>query len=329
MPRESRRRQYCSNCESQLKGVFCHECGQSAFDYRVSLPVMVKDLALDYLNFNAKSFRSLGLILSKPGELTKQYFEGRRASFINPLRLYVVISIVFFLLARVGSGQILDDALDGWENYDESEEVEELGEVGDINEDEEIGQLEKAGKPPVELEAAKPDSILVDDRQRKKEELDQLMQELFTKVGEDPKYRKDLALRAFDYIPRSAFFLLPFFGLLLKLLYIRRKRYYSEHFIHALHLHSFAFILFGIRLVFSFIPTFVYPLVFVVYVILSMKKVYGQSWPRSLFKSFLLLLVYSFVLLLVVGLSFLLGGIYEAVSQEGYTIGEFFDVIMD
>lgn len=111
-------------------------------------------------------------------------------------------------------------------------------------------------------------------------------------------------------IPTAMFLLLPLFALLLKLLYARREWYYAEHVVFALHTHAFAFFVFSLVLL-----AYVWPgasegmqlgaiqgagLVLPLYFLLAQKRVYGQSWPKTLAKASLLGLGYG--LLLTAGL---------------------------
>uniref|UniRef100_UPI0040409E0C DUF3667 domain-containing protein n=1 Tax=Pontibacter sp. H259 TaxID=3133421 RepID=UPI0040409E0C len=51
-----------------------------------------------YFHFESKFFKSIVPLLTKPGFLTKEYFAGKRASHLNPISMYISISILFFFL---------------------------------------------------------------------------------------------------------------------------------------------------------------------------------------------------------------------------------------
>ena len=74
-------------------------CGQVAVDYRRSFRHVIADVAESFLNWDSKFTKTIGLLLISPGWLTNQFVAGRRTRYLHPLRLYLLISIVFFLCA--------------------------------------------------------------------------------------------------------------------------------------------------------------------------------------------------------------------------------------
>ena len=86
------------------------------------------------------------------------------------------------------------------------------------------------------------------------------------------------------------FVLLPVYALLLKLLYLRSKRYYAEHFIFALHAHAFAFGVFLLLVLLSPLPGVgvLLPLWLIGYFWIALKRVYREGWIATTFKWLLL-----------------------------------------
>src|SRR6266850_4374616 len=91
---------HCENCGAPLTGEFCSKCGQHAIDYRRSLFRVLIDAADSFFNWDTKFLKSIGLLLVRPWKLTNDFNAGRRARYVHPLRLYLLASIAFFLLAR-------------------------------------------------------------------------------------------------------------------------------------------------------------------------------------------------------------------------------------
>ena len=89
----------CLNCGAKLEGPYCHECGQHAHVHR-TLSAFFHDFAHGVLHFEGKIFRTLPLLAWKPGELTRRYIEGQRASFVSPIALFLFS--VFLMFAVVG-----------------------------------------------------------------------------------------------------------------------------------------------------------------------------------------------------------------------------------
>lgn len=86
----------CTNCGADLHGGYCAHCGQKAMPLNPSIGVFLHDLAHELLHVDGKIFRSLRLLLTKPGFLTLEMFRGRRASYVGPIRLYLVFSVAAF-----------------------------------------------------------------------------------------------------------------------------------------------------------------------------------------------------------------------------------------
>src|SRR3954467_8028271 len=91
---------HCENCGAPLTGDFCSQCGQHAIDYRRSIFRVLLDAADSFLNWDTKFLHSMNQLLIRPWHLTNDFNSGRRARYVHPLRLYLIASIVFFLLAR-------------------------------------------------------------------------------------------------------------------------------------------------------------------------------------------------------------------------------------
>jgi hypothetical protein len=101
----------CLNCGTELIGSFCHACGQHAHVHR-TLTAFFHDFLHGVLHFEGKIWRTLPLLAWKPGELTRRYVAGQRASFISPIALFLFC--VFLMFASVsllgGMGEISPDA---------------------------------------------------------------------------------------------------------------------------------------------------------------------------------------------------------------------------
>jgi hypothetical protein len=89
----------CLNCGTPLLGPFCHECGQHAHVHR-TLRAFFHDFLHGVLHFEGKIWRTLPLLAWRPGELTRRYIGGQRASFVSPIALFLFC--VFLLFGVVG-----------------------------------------------------------------------------------------------------------------------------------------------------------------------------------------------------------------------------------
>src|SRR5881394_2438890 len=87
---------HCENCGAPLHGHWCGQCGQPAIDYRRSFRYVIVDLLDEFLNWDSKFFRTIGLLLVRPWKLTNRFLAGHRVRYVHPLRLYLLASILFF-----------------------------------------------------------------------------------------------------------------------------------------------------------------------------------------------------------------------------------------
>jgi hypothetical protein len=94
----------CLNCETILDSGhrFCSHCGQERIAANESFGSMFRNFLGDYFTFDSKISGSLKPLLIKPGFLTTEYNIGRRVRYIAPLRLYIFISLIFFLILSMG-----------------------------------------------------------------------------------------------------------------------------------------------------------------------------------------------------------------------------------
>ena len=98
----------CLNCGTPLVGAHCHSCGQRAHVHR-SLGAFAHDLVHGVLHFEGKTWRTLPLLAWKPGKLTREYIDGKRASYVSPIALFLfVVFLSFAVFNAVGSGDTLD-----------------------------------------------------------------------------------------------------------------------------------------------------------------------------------------------------------------------------
>ena len=88
----------CENCNAPLSGPYCAQCGQPAIDYRRSFGSLLLDAADAFFNLDERFLKSFGLLLVKPWRLTNDFVEGKRVRHVHPLRVYLIASVIFFLV---------------------------------------------------------------------------------------------------------------------------------------------------------------------------------------------------------------------------------------
>ncbi len=205
----------CKNCETRLEANFCSNCGQRDIALDRPLKELLGEVLRKTFDVDGRAFRTLWTLFRRPGVLTSEFLAGRRQLYSPPFRLYLVISLMFFIVAAWVAGQ---------------------------------GILLAEGQT---LQADAPGQA-----------------QFFS-----------------DHVPRLMFILLPLFALLLKAAY--RHRLYFDHLIHALHLHSAAYVVLALLMPLEQAATSSWPALLaqsvlsaylVVMFVVSLRRVYRASW---------------------------------------------------
>jgi hypothetical protein len=248
----------CANCHSMLSGQYCAVCGQRDRTRMISVWELVADFVGEFLNFDSRFWRTLFPLLFRPGRLTSEYLRGRRVHFTPPLRLYVISSLVFFLLATSGNGGDSEFQFDGEPDATTSVPGEPAVEpphegdpasapqrpedvpqtVGPVEEDFEGIDVSKGKCNIGNFNTGEPfiDGPVHD---RLKHTCDRIV------ADHGRAFLKGLV----DNIPRMLFFFLPVIAFAMKALYLGSRRYYVEHLLFFVHLHSFVFLVLSLTLV--------------------------------------------------------------------------------
>lgn len=290
----------CPNCAYQFQGVdnFCPNCGQENHNLNVPLKHLFLEFLEGTLHFDTKFFHTIKLLLRHPGRLTERFAQNKRADYVPPIRLYVFISFIFFLV-------LATDALHTEEKSSVKATVTTSGVRKTATDpDPELNLSDRAQSARV--------ATLYNDRQ-----LDSLLrattelpQNAFTRRGlrQAAKFLsyspEEQSHRFYKNISLLMFVFMPFFGLILKLAYFRQHRHYIQHLIFSIHFHCFLFLLFTVvTLLNALLHTeFLEPLavlISVAYFFLALYYFYRQSRARTVFKGVVILVIYSFTLVLL------------------------------
>lgn len=290
----------CLNCGNDLKATdqFCSNCGQRTQGSKVPLREFIGDFFQDYFTVDSKFFRSIFLLLIKPGRLTLRFNSGKRKSYIAPLRMYLFTSFIYFFLLSLSIKQ----------------EAGNFGFPNDGVDEQKVQILDSL------METTGDTLVLADLRNRVTalnsgmEESQAIHIESEDSPGEDglggflalqaEKANNDIQsfIRALLRVASiSLFFLLPLFAMVLWAFHAKRQSFYVPHLVHALHLHTFGFAVLSIYLLISFwveAETFVIlPIILFIYFVWSLKVVYAQKLVPSFFKALTIVFFY-FILVL-------------------------------
>ena len=106
----------CLNCGTALAGRYCHACGQSSHVHRTLMSI-VHDLLHGVFHFEGKIWRTIPMLVWRPGELTRRYIAGERARFVSPLALFLfTVFLMFATFSAFGSGDLANGLTEGWSN---------------------------------------------------------------------------------------------------------------------------------------------------------------------------------------------------------------------
>jgi uncharacterized protein DUF3667 len=387
---------HCENCGAPLTGEFCAKCGQHAIDYRRSIFRVLLDAADSFLNWDTKFLHTINQLLIHPWQLTNDFNAGRRARYVHPLRLYLIASIVFFLVARAvnwdSDGPIQLTAQDRTElvaslskmiepnsplTPEQRAQVElarvKLAEAQGALTADERAEVKKAFKAYIKSEVRKtlsaeerarmatamaripkiPDSdkharppvvplppdlaipapptdqpsvpplIVVPTPktpshfsvgppgQKKSPFALWLEKQVKEKIGEDGARAKLFMETLRSNIPAMMLCCIPLFAFILKILYIRKGRFYVEHLVYALHIHTFLYVTVIITSLAVMgadrtMPALagwirgVMACAIVVQIFLSIRRVYKQGWFMTMVKFLFGGLIYCVILILAV-----------------------------
>ncbi|MES2265858.1 MAG: DUF3667 domain-containing protein [Bacteroidota bacterium] len=103
MKKHYRKENDCLNCGTILQGKFCHNCGQENLEMKESFGHMLNHAVSDYFHFDYQFFHTLKPLFFKPGHLTNEYMVGHRAQYLHPVKMYIFISLIFFVLFFQGN----------------------------------------------------------------------------------------------------------------------------------------------------------------------------------------------------------------------------------
>jgi hypothetical protein len=103
MKKHYRQENDCLNCGAELQGKYCHSCGQENLQIKESFGHMITHAVSDYFHFDHQFFHTLKPLFFSPGKLTNEYMAGRRVQYLHPVKMYIFISLVYFVLLFSGT----------------------------------------------------------------------------------------------------------------------------------------------------------------------------------------------------------------------------------
>ncbi len=307
----------CENCGTALTGPFCTQCGQPAVDYHRSFGSLLADAADAFLNLDARFFQSFGLLLFKPWRLTNEFIEGKRARHVHPLRVYLIASVIFFLVinflskdTHLQTGGSADHTNFSIEGSAPSVPIVPVSpSPGD--------SLGSPSLPSPSATSSPPKKAIFEDLDKLKDAppfakwVERRAKEKIGPTGD----RGDLFVKALiQNLAPMVLCCIPLFALVLKILYIFKRRFYIEHLIFALHTHAFVFlstvVIIGLGFLLALKSTALTAVTctflgfaVVIQLLVAIRRVYRQNWLATLFKFGLGSLIYAVLLSVAFGVT--------------------------
>ena len=302
----------CPNCGELRPGPHCAWCGQNDRDYRRSSWSLIADFFRETFELDSKLFRTLKLLLLKPGCLSAEFSRNRRASYVSPVRLYLFASVIYLFAVSLAPTRDAESAtVDAGQPLPTSAATDAGEDASDslIPTEAQLDYL-RALLPPRSLD--KLDELM--NRRDGAEIIGAYLLPFGDVSARDPGAASLMervwwvGLIDFAYDPaflQDQFFgisiglvlLVPVQALMLALVYYRKRRYLAEHLVLQFHMQTFSFLAAAVLVL---LPTG--PLGglarlglrvwMLYYLVASMRHFYEDGWMRTLFKAFLLVVVY-------------------------------------
>ena len=114
MSKVRRKSDNCLNCNKPLRPEdnFCPNCGQENNIRKIPVHHLAIEVFEDFFHFDTKLWNTIKASFTRPGKITLDYLDGKRVSYVPPVKFYVFVSFIFFLLL----GKMSDHAIDGSKN---------------------------------------------------------------------------------------------------------------------------------------------------------------------------------------------------------------------
>jgi len=282
----------CPNCATELAGNFCLECGQSAKDLKKPFVSLIRDILGDVFSFDGRLFRTIPALMFRPGHITRAYIEGKRMRYVPPFRLFLITSVLFFLVLfgvtskqswiANGEGFTFDQGLAAAAIEIDGKSLSEFEEYKDIFP--EGGSFNRAAAEAFIQQMIEEGRL--DEDETDIEQLLNGIEALSSNTVSPAEVFRVVQI----WMPRLSFLLLP--GIVLSLAILHawvRRIYIFDHVIVALHMQSFFYLLATIGLLLPMVhPGIVWGVFGVstlVYPFLLMRKAYQTHWFLNIWRT--------------------------------------------
>jgi hypothetical protein len=269
---------HCENCGAKLEGPFCHRCGQHDYPVHRSFRHATYEALENLFHFEGKFFRNVITLLFRPGALTAAFNAGKRASQMPPFRLYLFVSVLFFV------GFFPRQALTPGTTWNVADADVKL----DLQSEATRAAAASHGK------VAAPN----DSERAVRRLLERMM---------DDEFRHKVAEEFIHSLPKLLLIALPLLALYTRVLFRGAGQVYLQHLVMSLHFHTFVYLWLMFAAGWGGLARLVSPglgslldtlgnLWLTVYPVWMLHRLYGNGWGMTVAKALLLTVVYSLTL---------------------------------
>ncbi len=282
----------CLNCGQPLQGEYCGACGQQEKEVRRPVIYFLQELLRVVFELDGRAYKTLFTLLTRPGYLTMEYFAGRRVKYTPPLRLFLVVSIGFFLIVSVANSlQSMQLAVEeaaaagptAVEPDAETVVVDAEPEMTDEEFEDNFGTAIDFFAT-IELPFFSPETnsalqVAVSSQLRSN------LQEAIA----DPQ---DFFSGSLEYITFFILLMMPILALIQQVFWVLSRRYFVEHLVLTVHNHTFIILMIFVAMVLGLIDGLEVPVLstvadvmgviavlwIMIYLFLSLKRYFEAHW---------------------------------------------------
>lgn len=287
---------HCKNCETELSGMYCPKCGQYALDVNQTFWQYIRQFVENTYSYDGRLMATFRALFTAPGKLTNEFMAGKINSYMQPLKLYMFTSVVFFtfILMLVGPNDagnaevekktayhsVIDNSISVLlkdtvliDLYNNQVEMNEMFNPVNGNL---ISRLTASSNNKLESKQAKDSIKKLVDKQKIDIFKERMMGELQSKV------------------PIVMMLFIPLYALIVRFQYRKSRKRYLNCFVFALHNSTMLLIFMSVSILLQAATNkmnfnaelFLY-LLLLLYMIVSARNVFGTTWFRSSLKTLL------------------------------------------
>ena len=310
----------CPNCGTLKDNRYCPNCGQNDRDYNKSLLSIIRTLVKEVFDVDSRVSLTVKEMFLHPGQLTLEFANNRRASYSTPIRVYLVASVLYFFIVALTMNPEMELRPEERKDGRRLQAVEEVASYDMVAIRDFLAQVRSEVEPEIHRKIndvlKRPDqspskimllpylSVLSAQETKLTD-----MQHFWLRALVHFAHAPENVLASFvNNLPLCMLVLLPWFALVLKLLYIRKGTPISVHLVYAMHTTSFSFFLFAFGWLLILLTrtlgvgeyaSWLFPPLLIYaagYNLVAMHVVYKQGWGKTTVKYVGSLFLYSLML---------------------------------